>query len=75
MEITAISDRILIIEDPKLASQVKPPNTGTIYSIGNGCSREGLEIKEGDKVVFKNGNHPEQGEYKIIREEQLYAKL
>ena len=75
MGFTAISDRILIIQDQKLPFQEKEPQTGIIFSIGSGCTKEGKSVKEGDRVVFSKGNHPEQGEYKIIREEQLYAQI
>ena len=75
VEITAISDRILIIQDPKLPLQEKEPQIGVVYSIGPGCCREGLEVKEGDRVVFGRGAHAERGDYKIIREEQLYAVI
>lgn len=75
MEFTAVSDRILIIQDPKIALHDNPPQTGTIHSIGPSCNKEGKQVKEGDHVVFSRGNHPEQGDHIVIRETQLYAKL
>lgn len=75
MSFTAISDRILIIQDPNLALYEKPVFTGKIHSIGDSCVREGKQVKEGDHIVFSKGNHPQQGEYLVIREEQIYAKI
>lgn len=75
MSFTAISDRILLIPDPNLALYEKPVYTGVIHSIGPACEREGKLVKEGDRIAFAKGNHPVQGDFTVIREEQIYAKL
>lgn len=65
----AIADRVLIEQDTKGEWDLNEPFTGIVFSINHPV------IKDGDRVVFSKGNHPKQGDYIVVRHEQLYAKI